>query len=379
MSRATQALVQINGNSIDLQALQAELRRSLRGEVRFDRITRALYATDASVYQIVPLGVVLPESEADVAATVDFCVRKGIPLTARGGGTSQAGQAIGAGVILDCSKYLNGVLEVNAQERWVRVQPGCVLDDLNFELKRHGLQFAPDISTSNRATIGGMVANNSSGARSVIYGKTIDHVLELKVILADGRPEWLGPLGAGQLEARCAQDGLAGACHRAVRQLAAQHADEIERRFPKILRRVGGYNLDRFVPKWIDEHKFNLAHLLVGSEGTLGVVVEAKLGLVELPRAKAVLVIQFADLLEALTATPLILEHAPAAVEVIDRYVLESTRLNAEAARLRDFLAGDPGAILIVELYGDRPEELPPRLDALERALRSQKHGYHFL
>src|SRR5262249_19846654 len=156
------------------------------GEVRIDRLSRALYSTDASVYQIVPVGVVLPKTQEDLIATVKLCGRFGVPLTARGGGTSQAGQCIGPGVVLDCSKYFNQVLEVNAADRWARVRPGCVLDDLNLELKPLGLHFAPDISTSNRATIGGMVANNSSGTRSVLYGKTIDHVLELTVILSDG-------------------------------------------------------------------------------------------------------------------------------------------------------------------------------------------------
>lgn len=363
------------GGPPDLPGLHAALAGSVSGEVRFDRLSRALYSTDASVYQIVPAGVVLPRTEADVAAAVRACARFRVPLTARGGGTSQAGQAIGPGVILDASKHLNRVLEVDAGGRRARVEPGCVLDDLNAAVRPLGLQFAPDISTANRATIGGMVANNSSGARSVIHGKTIDHVLELKVVLADGSAIRCGPLDGPGLESKCARDDLEGACYRAVRRLAAEHAGEIERRFPKILRRVGGYNLDAFRPG----AAFNLAHLFVGSEGTLGVVVEATLRLVELPRARATLVVEFAGLLDALAATPAILAHRPAAVEVVDRYVLDSTKLNPEAARLRDFLRGDPGAILLVELYGDGPDELPPRLDALEADLRARGHGDHLL
>jgi FAD/FMN-containing dehydrogenase/Fe-S oxidoreductase len=383
-------------------SLHAALADAVRGEVRFDRLSRALYATDASVYQIVPLGVVLPRTEADVLAVLEVCRQFRVPLTARGGGTSQAGQAIGPGVVLDCSKYFNRILEINAGERWACVEPGCVLDDLNLEIKPLGLQFAPDISTSNRATIGGMIANNSSGTHSGIYGKTVDHVLELKVALADGSVVHLGPLDAAAWEARCQQDDREGECYRTVRRMAAEHAAEIERRYPKILRRVGGYNLDLFVSA--DPHaasstpysvlrtpysvpgtgrpvfgpsSFNLAHLLVGSEGTLGVTLEAKLRLIELPRAKAVMVVHFAELLDALAATPAILTHGPAAVEVIDKYVLDSTRLNPEASRLRDFLHGDPGAVLIVEFYGDRPEDLPPRLDALAADLRGRGHGYH--
>src|SRR5262249_43043879 len=253
------------GHAVDVAGLRTALAGAVTGEVRFDRLSRALYSTDASIHQIVPLGVVLPRAEADVLATLEACRRFRVPLTARGGGTSQAGQAIGPGVVLDCSKYLHAVLEVNAAGRWVRVQPGCVLDDLNRALKPHGLQVPLDLSTSDRATIGGMVANNSSGTRSVIYGKTVDHVLELKVALADGSVVQLGPLDEGGLEARCRQTDREGECYRTVRRLAAEHVAEIERRYPKVLRRVGGYNLDRFTGGAARPGGFNLAHLLVGS------------------------------------------------------------------------------------------------------------------
>jgi FAD/FMN-containing dehydrogenase/Fe-S oxidoreductase len=372
---------------VDVAALHAALATSVAGEVRFDRLARGLYSTDASVYQIVPLGVVLPKTEQDILATLNVCARFRVPLTARGGGTSQAGQCIGPGLILDCSKYFNAIVKINAAERWARVQPGCVLDDLNAHVKPLGLQFAPDISTSNRATLGGMIANNSSGTHSVIHGKTIDHVDELKVALPDGSVMHVRALTEPDVSARCAQDNLEGACYRVVRRLAQEHAQEIERRYPKILRRVGGYNLDRFCPmtragalaRGARPNEFNFTDLLVGSEGTLAVTLEAKVRLIELPRAKAVLVIQFTDLLEALAATPQILTHGPAAVEVIDRYVLDSTRLNPEAARLRDFLQGDPGAILIVEFYAEQPAALLPQMETLEADLRRRGFGYHYL
>ena len=178
------------------------------GEVRFDRISRALYSTDASVYQIEPQGVVLPRSREDLIRIVRICAEHGCSLTMRGGGTSQAGQAIGPGVIVDTSKHLNRVLELNVGERWARVEPGIVLDELNAQLKAHGLRFAPDISTASRATIGGMMANNSSGARSVLYGKTIDHVLEQEVVLSDGSVARFRPLSHDELEAKCAGEGL---------------------------------------------------------------------------------------------------------------------------------------------------------------------------
>jgi FAD/FMN-containing dehydrogenase/Fe-S oxidoreductase len=358
---------------IDADAVRRELEAKIEGEVRFDTITRALYSTDASVYQIQPLGVVIAKNRQDLIATLEICRRFRCPLTMRGGGTSQGGQSIGHGIQIDISKYYNRILEVNADERWVRVEPGIVLDELNAQLAPLGLRFAPDISTASRATIGGMMANNSSGARSVLYGKTIDHVMEQVVALSDGSivhfrdiPPSDAPTG----------DSLEAACYRTVMRLATEHAAEIDRRYPKILRRVGGYNLDEFV----DPSKpVNLAKIMVGSEGTLGVVLEAKLRLVPLPKAKAVMVIPFADLLESLAATPVILLHKPSAVEVMDKAILDNTRQNASLDRIRNtFIAGDPGATLCVEFYADRKEDLPPRLAALEADLRSRNLGYAY-
>jgi FAD/FMN-containing dehydrogenase/Fe-S oxidoreductase len=371
--------------TVDLRGLSEALKSAISThDVRSDRLSRALYATDASVYQIVPLVVAFPATPADVQVIIRICGQFRVPITARGGGTSQAGQSIGPGVIVDFSKHCDRILEINPDERWARVEPGCVLDDLNLAVAPYRLLFAPDISTSNRATIGGMIANNSCGARSVLYGKTIDHVLELKAVLADGSFVHLGPLTESELKSKCAQQDLEGGCYRIIRRLASEHAEEVRRRFPKILRRVGGYNLGDFVPNaGLDQgsagENFNLARMLVGSEGTLGIVVEAKLKLVEQPAARATLVVEFAGLLEALAATPRILEYSPSAVEVLDKYVLDSTRLNAEASRLRDFLQGDPGAILLVEFYGADAGDLTPRLAALANELDRRSVGYHHL
>jgi FAD/FMN-containing dehydrogenase/Fe-S oxidoreductase len=360
----------------DGDALRRELERDLEGEVRFDPITRAIYATDASVYQIQPVGVVLVKSRADVVRTVTACGRHGCPLTMRGGGTSQAGQAIGSGIVVDTSKYFNRLLEVNTSERWARVEPGIVLDELNAALRRDGLRFAPDISTASRATVGGMMANNSAGARSVLYGKTIDHVLEQHVVLADGSLAHFRPLEAREVDNLCASATLEGRCYREVRRTVRACAEEIERRYPKVLRRVGGYNLDAFLDPG---QPFNMAKLMVGSEGTLGAVVEARIALVPLPKFKAVLAIQFADLLEALQATPAILRHGPSAIEVMDRFILDHTRQRPALERLRaTFVEGEPAALLCVELYAETADELPPRLDALERDLVAQRFGYRY-
>jgi FAD/FMN-containing dehydrogenase/Fe-S oxidoreductase len=356
--------------------LRRDFEQQISGEVRFDTVTRALYSTDASPYLVKPVGVVLPKTKEDLVRTVRLCIQHSIPLTMRGGGTSQAGQAIGAGVIVDTSKYLNRLIEVNVEERWARVEPGIVLDELNGRLKTHGLRFAPDISTASRATIGGMMANNSSGARSVLYGKTIDHVLEQDVVLADGSVTRFVPLSPDDLEAKCSGADFESECYRVVRRLSRDLAGEIDRRFPKVLRRVGGYNLDEFT----DPGKpFNLAKLLVGSEGTLGVVLEAKVRLVPLPAQKSVLAIQFETLLEALAATPVILQHKPSAIEVMDKFILDHTRQSPALQALRDsFIEGDPGALLCVEFYGDPGDDLPARMRAVELDLGGRAMGYRF-
>jgi FAD/FMN-containing dehydrogenase/Fe-S oxidoreductase len=349
------------------ERFQQELEQAIEGEVRFDRVSRALYSTDASVYRIEPLGVVIPRSPDDLVRTVEIAGRHGLSITARGGGTSQAGQAIGPGLQVDTSKYFNRILDVNVAERCAWVEPGVVLDDLNARLRSDGLRFAPDISTASRATIGGMIGNNSSGARSVLYGKTIDHVLELRVVLADSSTAHLRALGPTELDTLCAGDGLLARCSRTVRRVGLECRDEIDRRFPKVLRRVGGYNLDEFVDP---ARPFNLAKLIVGSEGTLGLVAAAKIALVPLPKAKAVLAIEFDDLLDALAATPLTLLHNPSAVEVMDRFILDHAREHASLDALRrSILRGEPGALLCVEFYGERQEDLPPRLALLERQL----------
>ena len=353
------------------EALQAEL----DGEVRFDDVYRAMYATDASVYQIMPRGVVLPRSRQDVVRTVQVCRRHGVSITARGGGTSQAGQAVGAGLQLDFSKHMNRLLSVEPDQRAVTVEPGIVLDELNAQVKPYGLQLPLDLSTANRATIGGMIANNSSGTRSVIYGKTLDYVQELTVVLSDGSIVRAKPLGEAELETKCGQPDLEGACHRVIRDLAAEHAAEIDRRYPKILRRVGGYNLDEFVPS---ARPFNLARILVGSEGTLGLVVEARMRLVPLPKQRVLGVVHFRDLLEAMRATPVILEHEPSAVELMDKLVMDATRGKVEYEPLRGFIVGDPGAVLLVEFMGEQPDALSKQLDGLERQLRELSLGYAF-
>ena len=347
--------------------LQRELDAAIDGEVRFDKVSRALYSTDASVYQIEPLGVVIPKSSEAVARAVTIAARHGVSITPRGGGTSQAGQSIGAGLVLDTSKYLNRVLEINPDERWARVEPGVVLDDLNATLRQHNLRFAPDVSSASRATVGGMMANNSSGARSVLYGKTIDHVREQRVVMADGSLAHFRPLAAEDLLRARQGDSLEARAYRAIPELAVRHAAEIDRRFPKVLRRVGGYNLDAFVDP---ARAVDLTRIMVGSEGTLGFIVDATIALVPLPAQKTLLTIEFDRLLDALGATPLVLTHRPSAVEVMDDFILSHAREHpALDAQRRSMIQRDGSSVLCVEFYGDSRDELIARMEAVEQDL----------
>ena len=351
--------------------LEAAISEQHGGEVRFDAISRALYSTDASVYQIEPLGVVIPETAEAVARAVQIAAKHGVPITPRGGGTSQAGQSIGAGLVLDTSKHLNRVLEINADQRWARVEPGVVLDELNAALKPFNLRFAPDVSSASRATVGGMMANNSSGARSVLYGKTIDHVVEQRVVLSDGRLAHFHPVDRHAVEASQRGDSIEARAYRAIPQLGIRHAAEIDRRFPKVLRRVGGYNLDAFVDA---ARPVDLTRIIIGSEGTLGFIVDAKINLVPLPAQKSVITIEFDQLLDALGATPLILKHKPSAVEVMDDFILSHAKSHPRLdTQRRAMLSADGSALLCVEFYGETIDELSSRMAALERDLAPLK------
>ena len=354
--------------------LVGTLMQKIEGEVRFDKMSRILYSTDASMYQIEPAGVVLPKHKRDVLHVINLANEHETPLIPRGGGTGLAGGVVGSGIVMDMSKYMNRILDFNAEEKWVRVEPGVILDELNAFLKPHGLQFAPDVATSSRATIGGMVSNNSAGAHSVIYGKTIDHVLELDLILSDGTEITVGELDEPAVQQKCEQQDLEGQAYREVIRIARENADEIERRYPKILRRVGGYNLDEFIKK----QPFNLARMVIGSEGTLATVVEAKLKVIPLPRKKVLGIVQFDDLITSMKAVAPILKTGPAAVELIDKMILDQTTGSMDLSRMRSWVQGDPEAVLAVEYYGDSEGELVSKLDELEVVLGNQNLEYTF-
>ena len=342
-----------------LPALEKTLERRLKteqaGEVRFDAFTRGRYATDASHYQVMPLGVVTPRSLADAEGALAVCRSEGVPVTPRGGGTSQAGQTVNRSVILDCSRHLNRIVEIDATNRRCVVEPGIVLEELNRALKAHGLWFPVDISTASRATIGGMVGNNSCGARSLRYGNTRENVLSIYAVLADGARAHFGRMGEAGVD-------VPSALIRDLLAIAARQAGEIEARFPKVQRRVGGYNLDALVP---GRNDVNLAHLLVGSEGTLAFSTRIELKLSPLLGPRAVGACHFGSFHEAMAAAQHIVTLKPIAVELIDRTMLGLAR---EIAMFRPtvdaFLRGDPEAILFVE-FAENSDENARRLKAL--------------
>lgn len=348
--------------------LYEALRKRISGEVRFDKVSRFLYSTDASIYEIQPIGVVLPRTHEDVFATMEITRDFNVPVLPRGAGTSLAGQTVGEAVVMDMSKYLNRVLQVNTEERWALVEPGVVQEQLNLHLKPLGFLFGPDTSTANRATLGGMMGNNSAGSHSIIYGKTIDHVLETHCVLASGEPRVFNDI---KLADARQMTGLEGR----IAEIVRDNSEEIERRFPKIQRRVSGYNLDEFVRNG----KFNLSKLIVGSEGTLATVHQAKVRIEPRPAATALSVVHFNDLVTAIRATDWILPFKPSAVELVDDLILKLARGSLELSRQMDFIDGNPGAILLVEFYGENETELRSRIEALEAALKREKLGYAYV
>jgi FAD/FMN-containing dehydrogenase/Fe-S oxidoreductase len=348
-----------------------ELSRSFSGEIRLDSFYRKLYSTDASIYQIEPLAVLLPKSHEDVAAGITVASHFGLPVLSRGGGTSLAGQTVASAVVIDYSKYMDRILEINLEEAWARVQPGLVLDQFNARLGRMGYQLGADVATGNRATLGGMLGNNSCGARSVVYGKMIDQVLETRALLAGGSEVSFAGITPEEWDRKAAKNTLEGRLYRDIGRLIENNREEIETRYPKIMRRVGGYNLDSMLAAG----GRNLSWLIVGSEGTLAACSEIKVRLVPSAKHKGLSVVHFSDLIASLEPLVDILSLGPVAIEMVDRTILDLTRAQPAFARKMGFVQGYPEAILIVEFYGDSPDQVMNRLQALERTL-SRRRAY---
>jgi FAD/FMN-containing dehydrogenase/Fe-S oxidoreductase len=355
-------------------ALEADLRRTMDGDLAFDAYTRRLFARDASMYAIEPLGVAFPRHAGDVAAAVRAAGAAGVPVVARGAGTSLAGQTVGPGLVLDLSRHMRSIVELDPEARQAVVEPGVVQDQLNRAAGRHGLMFGPDTSTSNRATLGGMIGNNSAGSGSIRYGMTIDHVRALDAVLADGSTAHLAPVDAAERVRRASGTGLEARLYRDLPELVRTHEAAIADGFPPHWRRAGGYRLDRLAAD-----PFDLATFVVGSEGTLVVATRAVVGLVPKPARTVIAVGHFTSTEAAIAATEDALPYDPAGVELMDRTILDLSRERIEYAELGTILEGDPDALLFVSFSGDDPAELDARLERLAADWARHGHGYHTL
>ncbi|WP_257298226.1 FAD-binding and (Fe-S)-binding domain-containing protein [Haloarchaeobius sp. FL176] len=335
------------------------------GDVRFDSYSRQLYATDASIYEQLPVGVVFPQSTADVAAVVAYCADEDIPVLPRGGGTSLAGQTVNEAVVLDFTRYMDAVESLDPDARRARAQPGVRLGDLNDRLADHGLKFAPDPAWGDKSALGGAIGNNSTGAHSLRYGKTDAYVESCEVVLADGTVTEFGEISTEELRERADPDGdLEARIHAAVARVLDEEADGIRERYPELKRNVSGYNLDWLVADAAgasrdvgepdaDGGTVNLAKLLCGSEGTLAVVTEAEVSLEPVPATKSLALLCYDDLVTAMADVPAILDHDPAAVELVDEVLLDLARDTAEFADVAGRLPAGTRATLLVEFYAD--------------------------
>ncbi|MDQ1296673.1 MAG: hypothetical protein QG611_651 [Bacteroidota bacterium] len=363
------------------------LASNLEGDLKYDNTTRTIYATDASVYKEFPVAVIWPKGKSDLKKIISFAAEERTSITMRAAGTSLAGQVVSSGIIVDISKYMKKIIEINTEELWARVEPGVVLDELNLRLKEYGLFFGPETSTSNRCNMGGMVGNNACGSHSVIYGSTRDHLIELKVLLSDGSEAQFGPVDKLTFNEKCHLPGLEGTIYRKTREMFSDplNCKSIRENFPdpKIPRRNTGYALDLLLNNEVFDEKsdryLNFCSILSGSEGTLAVTTEIKLNLVKLPPPnKALVCVHLDKRNDAFLANLIALKYKPSAVEMMDDKILKLTEGNISQRRNRFFLEGKPEAIVIVEFAGEKPEETGKVIEEMIFELRSAGYGYAF-
>jgi len=363
------------------------LGKSLTGDLKHDKITTTIYSTDASVYKEEPSAVAWPKTISDIREILQFATKEKSSVTLRAGGTSLAGQVVSSGIIVDISRYMNKILEINKDEMWVRVEPGVVLDELNLKLKEKGLFFGPETSTSSRCNIGGMVGNDACGSHSIIYGSTRDHTIEIKTLLSDGSEAIFGPLSNDEFLIKCNENNLEGEIYRNIKKILGDKINQEKIREgypdPKVHRRNTGYALDQLLDSMMfDENsarKFNFSELLTGSEGTLAVTTEIKLNIIPLPPVnKALVCVHLKKRNDAFKANLIALKFKPSAVEMMDNRILELTEDNASQRNNRFFLEGKPAAILIVEFVREKPEEIDNAAAGMIEALKSANYGYSY-
>lgn len=358
----------------------------ISGEISYDDISRIIYATDASVYREKPLGVVYPKNKEDIKKIIQFASDNNVSLIPRTAGTSLAGQVVGNGLIVDVSKHLTKILELNTEKQWVIVEPGVVLDELNLFLKPHGLFFGPETSTSNRCMIGGMVGNNSCGSHSLIYGSTRDHTLAVECVLSDGSLVTFSPMEKEEFDSKCIGNSLENEIYRNIRQILEdeENQEQIRNEFPdySIKRRNNGYAIDALLETNVfskSGERFNFSKLLCGSEGTLAFTTQIKLNLVKLPpKEKGLLCVHLEDIETAFHANIVALQYHPVAVEMIDHVIIECTENSIEQRKNRFFIEGNPAALLLVEFASESMKDIIKITTKLENELRSLGMGYHF-
>lgn len=374
-------------NSAKLYPLFKALTNKLQGELHRDESTRILYATDASAYKVLPLAVVYPKTETDIQHLIQFASDEKLSLIPRAAGTSLAGQVVGDGIIVDISKYFTKIIEVNEEEKWVRVQPGVILDELNQHLEQYNLFFGPETSTSSRCMMGGMLGNNSCGSHSIIYGSTRDHTLEVNCILSDGNKVVFGPISKDEFIKKCeSTNGIESSLYKQINSILSSEENQksIRNEFPdsKIKRRNTGYAIDILAessPFVEDGTNFNFCNLLAGSEGTLAFTTEIKLNLVPAPpKEKALICAHFDSVEESIKGNLIALKYNPGAVELMDNQILKLTEGNITQAKNRFFLQGRPGALLIIEFARDSKKEIELLTQEMEAEFRDKKLGYHF-
>src|SRR6186713_2633771 len=363
-----------------------QLEKQLEGDLFYDITMRTLYATDASAYREMPLAVAIPGSAEDLKKLIRYAHAEKTSLIPRTAGTSLAGQVVGGGIVVDVSKNFTRILELNKEERWVRVQPGVIRDELNLFLRPHGLLFGPETSTANRAMIGGMVGNNSCGSNSVVYRSTREHLLEVKALLSDGSEGEFKSVNIDEFHTKCEGAGMESDIYRSVRSILSNYENQVEIRkeFPKrsVERRNTGYAIDSLLesaPFTAGKEDFNFCKLIAGSEGTLAFITEMKLNVVPLPpKEVGLLCVHFNSIDESLRANLIALKYKPSASELIDHYILECTKENKEQIRNRFFVQGDPGAILVIEFTRENREEIIQIAQRVEAEMKEAGLGYHF-
>ena len=353
-------------NKVDIDDhLKNLIKSEIEGEVYFDDVTREIYSTDASIYRIVPLCVVTPKTIKDIKTLVQISNEYGIPILPRGGGSSLSGQTVNKAIVIDFTKHINKVVDVDKNSMTAIAQPGITIDRLNQILKSQNLLFTPDPSTTNRATVGGVIGNNSCGAHSIIYGKTIDNVKSLKTILSNGEDHDFQKIRFSEFEKLILKDSFSSNLYLNSINLFKKYTDELTRRYPDIQRRVGGYNLDE-----INKDGFiDLTKIIVGSEGTLATVTEAELNLVELPKSKGLLVVEFDDIIKSMEASVLALDLNPSAVEHIGEIIISEARKSPEFSSGIEYLNNNPTDIIVVEFYGENELEVKDKISHLKKKL----------